>query len=106
MLFGILREEGNDMPLPDFIKEQSVNEQGESAATRRAAPEISNLPENIKAQAVEAAHPAAKLIEQATQQRTEFASGQPEHRDGKEALIRNQGDQGKEQSAMSPTDHG
>jgi hypothetical protein len=69
------------------------------------AVKVEDLPANVKAQAVEAAHPAAKLMDRAGQP-PENPSAPSSRSDGREALIRNQGDQGKEQSAMSPTDHG
>jgi hypothetical protein len=97
------------MAFLDFIKnrpagqQQDVAENTQEKKTER--PNVQNLPAEVKAQAVEAAHPAAKLMDRATQHRAEAPSGHASHSDGKEALIRNQGDQGKEQSAMSPTDH-
>lgn len=97
------------MAFLDFIKERSVQRQPANENTptvKHEAPKVENLPAEVKAQAVEAAHPAAKLMERATQHRVDAPSGHGEHSDGKEALIRNQGDQGKEQSALSPTDHG
>src|SRR5664280_608985 len=68
-------------------------------------PRVENLPAEVKAQAVEAAHPAAKLMDRAAQA-PEIRDASSGRGDGREALIRNQGEQGKEQSAMSPTDHG
>jgi hypothetical protein len=67
-------------------------------------PNVDKLPDNVKAQAVDAARPSVKLMERtaaATEKAQSFPSGRG---DSPEALIRNQGDQGKEQSAMSPTD--
>jgi hypothetical protein len=81
----------------DFIREHSQQSQ---------TPKIDKLPESVKAQAVDAAHPAARLMARATQHRSEAPDAQSGRGDSREALIRNQGDQGKEQSAMSPTDHG
>jgi hypothetical protein len=69
-------------------------------------PNVDKLPESTKAQAVEAARPAAQLMERATSHRAQIHSLDGSLGDNsREALIRNQGDQGKEQSAMSPTDH-
>jgi hypothetical protein len=68
-------------------------------------PKVENLSAEVKAQAVEAAHPAAKLMDRAAQA-PEIRDASSGRSDGREALIRNQGEQGKEQSAMSPTDHG
>ena len=69
---------------------------------------VQNLPDNVKAQAVEAARPAADIMrgKAAEAARPESQAAPPTQADGKEALIRNQGDQGKTQAALSPTDHG
>jgi hypothetical protein len=70
-------------------------------------PNVDKLPDNVKVQAVDAARPSAQLMERATAHRHESVEAPPSARgDTREALIRNQGAQGKEQSAMSPTDHG
>jgi hypothetical protein len=77
------------------------------AQQQSQTPNVDKLPENIKAQAVEAARPSAQLMERATAHRHESQEAPPSSRgDTREALIRNQGAQGKEQTAMSPTDHG
>lgn len=77
------------------------------AQQQSQTPNVDKLPENVKAQAVEAARPSAQLMERATAHRHESQEAPPSSRgDTREALIRNQGAQGKEQSAMSPTDHG
>jgi hypothetical protein len=76
------------------------------AQQQSQTPNVDKLPENVKAQAVEAARPSAQLMERATAHRHESQEAPPSSRgDTREALIRNQGAQGKEQSAMSPTDH-
>jgi hypothetical protein len=80
-------------------KEQSSQQQSQT-------PNVDKLPDNVKAEAVDAARASAQLMDRATQHRPETQSDHANPGDGKEALIRNQGDQGKEQSAMSPTDHG
>jgi hypothetical protein len=68
-------------------------------------PNVDKLPESVKAQAVDAARPSAQLMERATAHRHESQEAPPADRgDTRSALIRNQGNQGKEQSAMSPTD--
>lgn len=82
----------------------SLNEQ--SSQQQSQTPNVDKLPDNVKAQAVDAARPSAQLMDRATQHRPEAKGDHANPGDGKEALIRNQGDQGKEQSAMSPTDHG
>jgi hypothetical protein len=79
-----------------FIKEHSQQSQ---------PPTVDKLPDNVKTQAVDAARPAAQLMDRATGHAPETHAIQSDHGDGREALIRNQGSQGKEQSAMSPTDH-
>lgn len=86
------------MAFLDFVKEHSSQQQ--------PTPNVDKLPENVKSQAVDAARPAAKLMDAATAHRTETPDALSGRGDSREALIRNQGDQGKEQSAMSPTDHG
>ena len=86
------------MTIHDSAKDQSSQQ-------RSQTPNVDKLPANVKAEAVEAARPSAQLMERATAHQTQ-RPGDPAPGDGKEALIRNQGDQGKEQSAMSPTDHG
>ena len=87
------------MALLDFVKDHSSQQQSQT-------PNIDKLPDNVKAQAVDAARPAAQLMDRATGHQQESPNLQASHGDGREALIRNQGRQGKEQSAMSPTDHG
>jgi hypothetical protein len=80
--------------------------QGQSSQQQSQTPSVDKLPESVKAQAVDAARPAAQLMERATAHQTQTPGNHAGPGDGKEALIRNQGDQAKEQSAMSPTDHG
>ena len=80
--------------------------QGQSSPQQSQTPNVDKLPDSVKAEAVDAARPSAQLMERATQHRTEAPGNHAGPGDGKEALIRNQGDQSKEQSAMSPTDHG
>lgn len=67
---------------------------------------VQNLSPEAKSQAVEAARPAAQLMERATSHRAET---QPHNtssdRSGKEALMHTHGAPGKAQAAMSPTDH-
>jgi hypothetical protein len=76
------------------------------AQEQSQTPNVDKLPDNVKVQAVEAARPSAQLMERATAHRHESQEAPPSSRgDTREALIRNQGAQGKEQSAMSPTDH-
>ena len=87
------------MAFLDFVKEHSSQQQSQT-------PNIDKLPANVKEQAVDAARPAAQLMDRATGHAPETPAVQTGQADGREALIRNQGDQGKEQAAMSPTDHG
>ena len=85
------------MAFLDFVEEHSRQQQSQT-------PNVDKLPESVKAQAVEAARPSAQLMERATAHRHESQGAPSVRGDTREALIRNQGDQGKEQSAMSPTD--
>jgi hypothetical protein len=87
------------MAFLDFVKEHS-------SQTQPQTPNVDKLPDNVKTQAVDAARPAAQLMDAATAHRTETPDPLSGRGDPREALIRNQGGQGKEQSAMSPTDHG
>jgi hypothetical protein len=69
---------------------------------------IQNLSPETKSQAVDAARPAAQLMERATAHRSEnhsTAHDSSSDRGGKEALMHTQGAPGKTQEAMSPTDH-
>lgn len=67
---------------------------------------VQNLSPETKSQAVEAARPAAQLMERATAHRSENQSHDTSSdRGGKEALMHTQGAPGKSQEAMSPTDH-
>jgi hypothetical protein len=97
------------MALIDFVKNRQASQSQpvteKPQELKPETPKVENLSAHVKAQAVEAAHPAAKLMDRAAQapQIRDASSGRS---DGREALIRNQGEQGKEQSAMSPTDHG
>jgi len=87
------------MAFLDFVNEHRSPQQSPT-------PNVDKLPENVKAQAIDAARPAALLMDRATGHRSETPDLIAGHGDSREALIRNQGEQGKEQSAMSPTDHG
>jgi len=96
------------MAIRDFFSRNPASQQSVPQQTPEQKPEtpkVENLSAEVKAQAVEAAHPAAKLMDRATQA-PEIRDASSGRGDSREALIRNQGDQGKEQSAMSPTDHG
>jgi hypothetical protein len=66
---------------------------------------VQNLSPETKSQAVDAARPAAQLMERATAHRSENASHNTSDRGGKEALMHTQGAPGKSQTAMSPTDN-
>jgi hypothetical protein len=84
--------------------ENAMPSNEQAAAKQSQTPNVDKLPDNVKAQAVDAARPSVQLMER-TAAATEKAQPLPSGRgDTPEALIRNQGDQGKEQSAMSPTD--
>ena len=76
------------------------------AQQQSQTPNVDKLPDNVRAQAVDAARPSVKLMERAAERAQQAHQSGPSGRgDSPEALIRNQGDQAKEQSAMSPTDH-
>jgi len=65
---------------------------------------VHNLSPEVKAQAVEAARPAAALMEKATQHRTQESAAPTGQSDVKEALRHNQSSVQKTQAPMSPTD--
>jgi len=68
---------------------------------------IQNLSQETKAQAVEAARPAAQLMERATAHPPEnqtTAHDTSSDRGGKDARMHTQGAPGKTQEALSPTD--
>lgn len=76
------------------------------AQQQSQTPNVDKLPDNVKAEALEAAGPAMQLLDRVAERAQQAHQSAPSGRgDSPEALIRNQGDQGKEQSAMSPTDH-
>jgi hypothetical protein len=62
-------------------------------------------PAEVKAQSVQAVHPAAKLMTRGTQTAEPVQGANSTRRDGRGAVICNQGGQGQEQSAMSPADN-
>jgi len=66
--------------------------------------QVQNLSPQIKAQAMDAGRPAAQLIEQSTQHRTQAPAAPTSQSDGKEALRHNQSSMQKTQAPMSPTD--
>jgi hypothetical protein len=84
--------------------EHAENSQAFTAKAPTTSPGIQNLPAHVKAQAVEAAHPASSLMDKATQHRTHSHESGSNQADGKEALRHNQSDIGKSQKALSPTD--
>ena len=65
------------MALLDFIKDRNAGQQQSVAASQQqespAQRSVESLPDNVKAQSVEAARPAAELMDKATTPR----SGQP-----------------------------
>ena len=93
----------------DFGQNSRASQQesvGENTPRRKSeTPNVDKLPDNVKAQAVEAAHPAAQLMDKATQHRIDAPVQQSGQTDGKEALMHNQSAAGKSQEAMSPTDN-
>jgi hypothetical protein len=96
------------MAFLDFLNkkttEQSPVAPKAQEQSQQPAKRIEDLPAHVKAQAVEAAHPAAKLMERATQHRSHGREGETGHGDSREALMHNQSAHGKAQEAMSPTD--
>jgi hypothetical protein len=100
------------MAFLDFMQEQQASQQQPVAQTSQQqqsqTPSVDKLPSHVKAEAVEAAPrggPPAVLMDKATQHQAEVRHDLSNRTEGKEALIRNQGDQGKTQDEMSPTDH-
>jgi hypothetical protein len=94
--------EDDAMAFFDFVRQRDLR----TATLEDAKPEtrkVEELPAHVKAHAVEVARPVAQLMERATSHRSQANVHADDFR---EALIRNQGYQGKEQSALSPTDHG
>jgi hypothetical protein len=84
-------------------QQQSSNQL--SSAQPQPSGSIQNLSPEVKAQAVEAARPAAALMDQATSHRTEMPDASSSHTGGKEALMHTAGAPGKSQAALSPTDN-
>lgn len=69
------------MALLDFINNRNAGQQQSAAQTQQQqeAPQrsVQSLPDNVKAQAVEAARPAADLMSKATTPRTGESQSQP-----------------------------
>jgi hypothetical protein len=65
------------MAFLDFMKERNASQQQSVAQTKQqespAQRSVASLPDNVKAEAVEAARPAAELMNQATTPRTDNA---------------------------------
>lgn len=72
--------------------------------TSYESPAVQKLSPEVKAQAVEAARPAAQLMEKATQHRAQASTAPSSQSDGREALRHNQSSVDKTQAPMSPTD--
>ena len=66
---------------------------------------ISNLSAETKSQAVEAARPAAALMDRATVHHQGSGASASSHGDDREALMHTAGTPGKSQAALSPTDN-
>ena len=109
------------MAFLDFIKDRAQTQQPVAQTSQQPKPEsakemytleaeqatrkpVEQMPEAEKQKAVEAAHPAAALMEKATQHQTQSQDAPSNRTDGKEALRHNQSGQEKTQEAMSPTD--
>jgi hypothetical protein len=86
---------------PQTAKEMYTRESAQEQATRNP---VEQMPDSAKQQAVEAAHPAAQLMDKATQHKEQSHDAPASPSDGKEALMHNQSAEGKTQEAMSPTD--
>lgn len=86
-----------------FLEVNAPQSQNQSS-NQTIPPSIQNLSPEVKAKAVEAAHPAASLMDRATQHRAQPQHPGSSQADGKEALRHNQSGAGKSQEAMSPTD--
>jgi hypothetical protein len=86
---------------PESAKEMYTREAAQDHATRKP---IEQMSDTAKQQAVEAAHPAAQLMEKATQHQGQSHDAPSNRSDGKEALRHNQSGHEKTQEAMSPTD--
>jgi len=91
----------SQQPKPESAKEVYTREASQEQATRKP---VEQMPDAEKQKAVEAAHPAAALMEKATQHQTQSQDAPSNRTDGKEALRHNQSGQNKTQDAMSPTD--
>lgn len=68
--------------------------------------QIDNLPPEVKIQALEAARPAAALMDRATSHHTQSMSSGADHGGNREAMMHTQGAPGRSQEALSPTDSG
>jgi hypothetical protein len=86
---------------PETAKQMYSREGAQEQATQKP---VERMPEPAKQEAVDAARPAAKLMEQATSHESKTQDAPGGHADGKEALMHNQSGQEKSQEAMSPTD--
>lgn len=85
---------------PETAKEMYTREAANDNANGKP---VEHMPDAAKQQAIEAAHPAAQLMDRASHhsQAHDTSAGQS---DGREALMHNQSAKGKSQEAMSPTD--
>ena len=91
----------SQQPKPESAKEMYTREASQEQVARKP---VEQMPEAEKQKAVEAAHPAAALMEKATQHQTQSHDAPSNRTDGKEALRHNQSGEEKTQEAMSPTD--
>jgi hypothetical protein len=68
--------------------------------------QIDNLSPEVRQQAIEAARPAAALMDRATSHHTQSMSSGTDHAGNREAMMHTQGAPGRSQEALSPTDSG
>ena len=92
------------MALFDFMQRGKSSEAPAQAAKETSSPSVSNLPDSVKAQAVEAGKGARGAIDSLKQNPRPENTSPNGQADGKEALMHNQSGAGKTQEALSPTD--
>jgi hypothetical protein len=86
---------------PERAKEMYTQEAANENINRKP---VERMPDAARQEAIEAAHPSAKLMEKATSHHSQVHDTSAGQSDGREALMHNQSAKGKTQEAMSPTD--
>jgi hypothetical protein len=86
---------------PKNAQEMYARETAQENANRRP---VEQLPDATNQQALEAAHPAAQLMDKATSHQTKSHDTSSTQSDSREALMHNQSAKGKTQEPLSPTD--